>query len=86
MQKNSVLLKEVLTRRRQRARRALIDNTAMYSRNDADSARKRDVGDCQYRRKCLCRSRFRYSRLASSTRNRCPRDSSMSAENALRGL
>src|ERR1700730_1223447 len=50
MIKNSVPLKEVLTRRGADVRRGPIGGTTMLARNDASSPRKRDSGDCQLAR------------------------------------
>jgi len=49
MQKNSVSLKEVLTRMYERMSRVFADDTPLHSRNDAESARKRCIDECQYR-------------------------------------
>ena len=49
MQKNSVSLKEVLTHGRERMPRAFVDDTPLHSRDDAESARKRCIDECQYR-------------------------------------
>jgi hypothetical protein len=46
VEKNSVLLKEVLTHRGERARGAFVDNIVLHSRDDADGARKCDAGEC----------------------------------------
>src|SRR4051794_1881918 len=72
IEKNSVPLKEVLTRRCQRARNALDDDATRVVRSDANSARKLYVANCQYSRKCLCRRCFRYSRRARAA-SRAPR-------------
>jgi hypothetical protein len=50
MIKNSVPLKEVLTRRGADVRRGLIGGTAMLARNDTSSPRECDTGDCQVAR------------------------------------
>ena len=50
MIKNSVPLKEVLTRRGADVRRGLIGGTAMLARNDISNPRERDTGDCQLAR------------------------------------
>jgi hypothetical protein len=50
MIKNSVPLKEVLTRRGADARRGLIGGTAMLARNDTRSPREGDTGDCKLAR------------------------------------
>jgi len=44
------------------ARRAFINGITNHSLDDANSARKADIGDCQCYRKCLRRNRFRNSR------------------------
>jgi len=63
VEKNSVLLKEVLTHRGEHARGAFVDNIVLHSRDDADGARKCDAGECQYCRKRLrCRC-FRHSHI-----------------------
>ena len=51
MQKNSVPLKEVLTRGTERMSRVFVDDTPLHSRNDAKSTRKRCIDECQYRNK-----------------------------------
>ena len=48
MQKNSVWLKEVLTRRRASTQRTSIDNAAKPSNGNAKNARRIDNGNCQY--------------------------------------
>ena len=50
MIKNSVPLKEVLTRRGAEVRRRPIGDTKMLARNDASAPRKRDTADCQLAR------------------------------------
>jgi hypothetical protein len=50
MIKNSVPLKEVLTRRGAGVRRGLIGGTTMLARNDVSSPRKCDTADCQLAR------------------------------------
>jgi hypothetical protein len=49
MQKNSVSLKEVLTSGRQGMCRVFVADTPRHSGNDAGSARKRCINECQYR-------------------------------------
>ena len=52
MQKNSVSLKEVLTRMYKRVSRMLIDNTSTaFARTMRKVRENADIGDCQYRRK-----------------------------------
>jgi len=68
------------------AQRALINNTAMHAHNDASGTRKRDINDRQYRRKRLCRSCFRNSRIRLLLLDRHRNDSSRTDESALRGL
>jgi len=48
MQKNSVSLKEVLTRRRESVRDASPDDSTARSHDDAKSAATADIGVCQY--------------------------------------
>ena len=51
MQKNSVSLKEVLTRMYERMSAVFAGDTPPHWRDDADNARKRCIGECQYRSK-----------------------------------
>jgi hypothetical protein len=68
------------------AHRAFIHGTTNHSRDDANSAREADIGDCQCYRKCLRRSRFRNSHARQSILRRCRCASSKLPEDALRGL
>jgi hypothetical protein len=68
------------------AQRAVINNTAMHSHNDASGTRKRDINDCQYRRKCLRRRCFRCLRIRRLLLDRPHNDSSKAGESALHGL
>jgi hypothetical protein len=68
------------------AQRALINNTAMHSQDAASSVRKRCTGECQYRRKRLRCSRFRYFSIQRLLFDRRHHDSAMPDESALRGL
>jgi hypothetical protein len=68
------------------AQRAVINNTATHSRNDANGMRKRDINDHQYRRKGLCRRHFHYMHLQRLLLDRRHDDSSKGAGSARRGL
>jgi hypothetical protein len=68
------------------AQRAVINNTAMHSRNDAKGMRKRDINDHQYRRKCLCRRHFHYLHIQRLLLDRHHGDSSKAAGSAPHGL
>jgi hypothetical protein len=68
------------------AQRALINNTAKHSRNDASGTKKRVINDRQYRRKRLCRRCFRYTCIRPSLLDRRRNDSPRIAEIAFRGL
>jgi hypothetical protein len=68
------------------AQRAFINGMTNHSRDDANSARKADIGDCQCCRKCLRRSRFRNSHERQPILRRCRCASSKLPECALRGL
>jgi hypothetical protein len=63
IEKNSVPLKEVLTRRCERVSRARVGSTSEHVHGDASKAWKREAFDCQYRRKCPRCRRFRHSRI-----------------------
>ncbi len=62
-EKNSVPLKEVLTRRPRQMQRASTQVAAEIARDDARSAGKIDTVVCQGCRKCLCRSAFLHSSM-----------------------
>ena len=86
IEKNTVLLNEVLPCRRERSRCTSIDDATTRLRNDANSARKCCTGNCQYRRKHLCHRCFRYHRIKRTTRAQRYRDSPMPRESTSRGL
>jgi hypothetical protein len=52
-----------LTPQCERVSHALVGNTGQHLDGDASKARKREAFDCQYRRKCPRRRRFRHSRI-----------------------
>jgi hypothetical protein len=68
------------------AQRAVVNNTAMHSRDDASGIRKRDVNDRQYQRKRLCRRHFRYLHIQRLLLDRRHNDSSTAAGSAPHGL
>src|SRR4051812_12193786 len=86
IRKNSVSLKEVLTRQCQRASDALNDNATTRTGSDADSARNPSLGECQDCRKRLCRRCFLHSLVTHATPRAPYCDSPGAAMSALRGL
>ncbi len=69
-EKNSVLLKEVLTRERASMRRASFDDTTTHSSDEAGSACTAGIGKCQDCSKALCRRHFLHSRFSRALRAR----------------
>src|ERR1700759_2170808 len=86
IEKNSVPLKEVLTRRCDRARSVASDNNAMRRNRDARNAGVAEIGICQDRRKALCCSHFLGRRAVCARCGGGNRESPQSAKTPSCGL
>ena len=86
IKKNSVHLKEGLTRRRASASRASVDNAATRAHRDAGNARAGEIGTCRYCKKCLCCSDFSDSCSTHSSRDESVREGRNVVNDAVRGL
>ena len=86
IQKNSVPLKEVLTRRRGSASRASFDDATRRSHHDARNACVACTDICQDCRKPLCQRHFFDSRMTHILRDESLRESRNVVNGAGRGL
>ena len=86
IQKNSVSLKEVLTRGRARASRASCDDATTCSHHDVRNTCAVCVFVCQDCRKCLCRRHFLDSRPMHFLLEQSRRESRNVVNVAVRGL